>query len=255
MTSALLPTFQERGRNTLQRLLDAAERTLESDGLEGATVPAIADQLVPKTSPIQSPSPTAIEINDAVARVFEQAAVPGTTPKTNFVVGDFNGDGSEDLAVVVKPNETKLAEVNSEMANWILEDPKKIVLPSSSLAVPISNKPAPVRAESGDKLLAVIHGVGSQGWRSADAKQTFLLKNAAAADMTLQTRKSLRESKDRHKLPPIRGDAIQEAITIGKDVLTPWPISGHFDRMVMGPSAGMSAATASRGWARNCSRR
>src|ERR1700682_6720047 len=42
MTSASLPTFKERGRNTLQRLLDAPERTLESDGLEGATVPAIA---------------------------------------------------------------------------------------------------------------------------------------------------------------------------------------------------------------------
>jgi len=80
--------------------------------------------------------------------------VPGTTPKTNFVVGDFNGDGSEDLAVVVKPNETKLAEVNSEMANWILEDPKKIVLPSSSLAVPISNKPAPVRAEMAQQSTA-----------------------------------------------------------------------------------------------------
>src|SRR6267143_271997 len=53
-----------------------AERSL-------APVPAIADQLVPKTSPTQSPSPTAVEINDAVARIFEQAAVPGTAPKTN----------------------------------------------------------------------------------------------------------------------------------------------------------------------------
>ncbi|MEA2761171.1 MAG: hypothetical protein QOD47_455, partial [Gemmatimonadaceae bacterium] len=42
MTNASLPTYQERGRNTLQRLLDAAEQTLEADGLEGATVPAIA---------------------------------------------------------------------------------------------------------------------------------------------------------------------------------------------------------------------
>ena len=39
-----LRTFQDRGRNTLQRLLDATERTLESAGLEGATVPAIAAQ-------------------------------------------------------------------------------------------------------------------------------------------------------------------------------------------------------------------
>ena len=37
-----LPTVQERGRNTLQQLLNAAEHTLESTGLEGATVPAIA---------------------------------------------------------------------------------------------------------------------------------------------------------------------------------------------------------------------
>src|ERR1700675_828752 len=37
-----LPTVQERGQNSLERLLAAAERTLESGGLEGATVPAIA---------------------------------------------------------------------------------------------------------------------------------------------------------------------------------------------------------------------
>jgi AcrR family transcriptional regulator len=37
-----LPTVQERGRNTVERLLNAAEQTLESGGLEGATVPAIA---------------------------------------------------------------------------------------------------------------------------------------------------------------------------------------------------------------------
>jgi AcrR family transcriptional regulator len=37
-----LPTVQERGRNSLERLLAAAEQVLESVGLEGATVPAIA---------------------------------------------------------------------------------------------------------------------------------------------------------------------------------------------------------------------
>jgi len=43
MTPAeVLPTVQERGRNSSERLLAAAERILESDGLEGATVPVIA---------------------------------------------------------------------------------------------------------------------------------------------------------------------------------------------------------------------
>jgi len=37
-----LPVVQERGRHTLERLLDAAEQLLDFAGLEGATVPAIA---------------------------------------------------------------------------------------------------------------------------------------------------------------------------------------------------------------------
>ena len=37
-----LPVVQERGRQTLERLLDAAEQMLDYVGLEGATVPAIA---------------------------------------------------------------------------------------------------------------------------------------------------------------------------------------------------------------------
>src|SRR2546428_7482509 len=52
-----------------------------------------------KESP--TPSPKANEIRDAVARVFDKAALPDALPNPTFVVGDFNGDGSEDLAVVV----------------------------------------------------------------------------------------------------------------------------------------------------------
>jgi len=37
-----LPVFHERGRQTLERLLDAAEQMLDFVGLEGATVPSIA---------------------------------------------------------------------------------------------------------------------------------------------------------------------------------------------------------------------
>jgi len=61
-------------------------------------------------------------------------------------------------------------------------------------------------------LLAIIHGVGPQGWRSTEAKQTFLLKNGAGTNMTTESKKSLRESKDKQKLPPIRGDAIRSVI-------------------------------------------
>ena len=161
------------------------------------------------------------EVTDAVTRVFQKVAAAGTASKPSFTVGDFNGDGFQDLAVVVKPNEGQLPEVNNEMANWILEDPQQVPLPRSNLALPPTKRPPPVRVEKGDTLLAIIHGVGPQGWRSADARQTFLLKNGPATNMTTQLMKSLRESKDRQRLPPIRGDAINGTIG-GKSGLIVW---------------------------------
>src|SRR5688572_5039805 len=43
------------------------------------------------------------EVQDAIKRVFKDATVlhPEHTP--NFLLGDFNGDASQDLAVILKP--------------------------------------------------------------------------------------------------------------------------------------------------------
>ena len=76
-------------------------------------------------------------------------------------------------------------------------------------------KPAlakPVRAEKGDTLLAIIHGVGAKGWRNPEAKQTFLLKNGAGSDMTVRALKDVPASKGKTKLPPLRGDTISETV-------------------------------------------
>jgi hypothetical protein len=145
-----------------------------------------------------------------VTRVFAKAAIP-SGPKPAFVTGDFNGDGAEDLAVLVKANDQQLSVLNDEMANWVLEDPKKVFLPRPNITLPPTKAPEPVRAEKGEPLLAIIHGVGPGGWRNADAKQTFVLKNSGTSIMT-EPGKGLREGRDRQKLPPIRGDAIREAM-------------------------------------------
>lgn len=180
---------------------------------------SITNQPAAKASP--APAPKISEVREAVKRVFESVTTPDATPGPIYVVGDFNGDGSEDLAVIVKPNEGKLSEVNNEVANWILEDPRKVFIPRANATAPLPSQPAPVRAEKGDMLLAIIHGVGPQGWRSTEAKQTFLLKNGGASNMTAESLKSLRASKDKQKLPTIRGDAIHSAID-GKSGLILW---------------------------------
>ena len=176
-----------------------------------------ANNQMPKEPPISPPK--ANEIKEAVARVFANVAAADTTRVPNFVIGDFNGDGSEDLAVIVKPNEGMLGEVNSEVANWILEDPKRVFIPGQK--TPAAPPAKPIHAEKGDTLLAIIHGVGSKGWRNPEAKQTFLLKNGAGAEMMAQGAKSLRGSKDNQKPPSLKGDAIRQTIG-GKPGLIVW---------------------------------
>src|SRR6266481_213867 len=69
------------------------------------------------TVPAKLPPPKPTEINDAVERIFKKAATSDTNSQQSFVVGDFNGDGSEDIAVVVRPAQASLSEINSEVAN------------------------------------------------------------------------------------------------------------------------------------------
>jgi hypothetical protein len=179
-------------------------------------VPVTANE-TPKPLP---PKPE--DVNDVLARAYQKVVAPDTSHEPPFVVGDFNGDGSEDLAIAVKPHEEMLGEINNELANWILEDPRNISLPGalSNTQTPASER-KPVRASKGDLMLAIVHGVGSQGWRNPEAKQTFLLKNGVGNDMETQTLKSLRTGKYKQRLPPLRGDGIKETVR-GKSGLILW---------------------------------
>jgi len=173
------------------------------------SVPSPA-QLPAANVPAKLPPPKPTEINDAVTRIFRKAATSDINSRQSFVVGDFNGDGSEDIAVVVKPDEASLSEINSEVANWTLEDPGNVAIPGPNARPAMAGKP--VHAEKGNTLLAIIHGVGPQGWRNSEARQSYLLKNGAGSDMVVQTAARLRSAKDKAKLPPLLGDAIQETI-------------------------------------------
>jgi len=159
------------------------------------------------------------DIREAVARVFAKTATCDIEAQQSFVVGDFNGDGSEDLAVVVKPDDGRLGEINSEVANWTLEDPGNVAIPGSNPRPAASARP--VHAEKGSPLLAIIHGVGQKGWQNPEAKQSYLLKNGAGINMVVQTAQRLRNARQKRALPPLQGDAIEETIG-GKSGLLFW---------------------------------
>ena len=207
---------EEPKRTEMQPRTESAA-TVVTPSPQSSQSPQPAKDQAAKESPALPPKPD--DVKQAVARVFEKAASPDTAPNPSFVVGDFNGDGSEDLAVVVKPGDGKLADINNELANWILEDPKNVYIPGRDTTQRPPGKP--IRAEKGDTLLAIIHGVGPKGWRNPEAKQTFLLKNGAGSDMTSRAAKTLRTNKDQQKFLPLRGDAIRQMIG-GKPGLLFW---------------------------------
>ena len=124
-------------------------------------------------------TPALAEVNEAIQRVCANAVEIDAARTTPFITGDFNGDGAQDLAVVVRPVKGTLSKLNGEYANWILEDPHKIILPDPNKAV--QELPKPLARETvrpDDILLLILHGYGEKGWHHPYARQTFLLKNS-----------------------------------------------------------------------------
>lgn len=160
---------------------------------QGTPTPVPAKEIAP---------PTSEEVNEAAVRIFNKAASVDSNYTPSVLVGDFNGDGSQDIAIVMKPNPDALAEINSEFANWTLEDVKQAERAA---------KPSPVKAERTDTLIAIIHGVGAKGWRNPEARQTFLLRNAAGTSPVVESaEKTSLSNASRNPTP--RGDVISETI-------------------------------------------
>ena len=171
--------------------------------------PAVAEhaptlyQPTPETTPAKTaPNETAklTDVEAAVQRVFKGAAVVDPDYKSSFLVGDFNGDTSQDLAVVLKPVPEKIADMNARPF-WLLRDPR----------VPYDPR-TPLHIEKDDVLLAVIHGYGANDWRDPEATQTFLLKNVVGADMRVQDGKEFVKNNTGRRMPRPQGDLIGEKL-------------------------------------------
>jgi hypothetical protein len=126
------------------------------------------------------PPPTDAEVEAAFHRVFGDSLVISKSNHPFFIVGDFNGDESEDLAVIARPAPGKLPDVNSELSNWTIQDADKAMIPSAAKKVVIPLNGARPTVANGEEVLAIIHGFGPSGWRGPDARQAYIVKHAAA---------------------------------------------------------------------------
>jgi hypothetical protein len=174
------------------------------------TVSANAATTTTEVAPPQSTS----ELQGVTARIYKEAVTVDISRNDNFVVGDFNGDGSQDIAVVVKPSKGMLPELNSEYANWIREDPFEVgKLAAHAHEQQSIKKRKPTVVTARDNLLVVIHGYQAAGWRDPNARQTYLLKNAVGEKLSTERSDTLlSHTANRQQLPPLRGDVIHETL-------------------------------------------
>ena len=158
--------------------------------------PASTSAAAQKTAKL--PPASLPEVRAAIKRVFAGAVQLDTAHIPIFITADLNCDCSEDLAVVVHPVPARLADLNSEVANWIVQD---------ALSSPANY----IHVQAGQELLVVIHGYGAKGWRTSEAQQTYVLLNAVGQDMRTTTTAGLLAAM--HTRPAsIRCEALQEKV-------------------------------------------
>jgi len=170
--------------------------------------PQVQSPPAPQSSPAQSQStsqvspPQLSEVQEAVRRIFKDAVSIDESRQPSFITADFNGDRSQDLAVILKPAKDKLSDMNQQFPPWILKDPFLIENPGMK----------PLRITSEEVLLAVIHGYEAKGWRDPQATQTYLLKNAVGDGMLVRSKRDVAAAHPEKQLPELKGDLIAESV-------------------------------------------
>jgi hypothetical protein len=205
--------------NPEQPINQASPRTEVSPGSPGQSGTPLAMIQPSPGAKANLPPPGAEEVQAAVTRIFKNVVAIDTGRTPNFIAGDFNADGSQDLAVIVKPSddETSYLELNNELANWLVREPRKIVVAKAlgeARANEATTKPDPIR--KGEELVAVIHGFGPTGWRNPEARQTFVLKGVAGTGLRSESVKELASHKA--DLPLLNGQVINNGDIISETI-------------------------------------
>jgi len=194
-------TSSEPAKKSGQRVAEAAP--VSSPSAAPTAEPTLEE-------PVNLPPPKTEEAREAIARVYKDVVTIDARHQPAYIVGDFNNDGSQDIAVVVRPAKDKLEEINDEFANWIVEDPRLIKLPDPHKSVqPLPPNTRPV-IRTDDLLLTIIHGYKREGWRNKEAQQTYLLDNAVGSAMTTAPLKDVESTMGKQD---VSGDVIKETLS------------------------------------------
>jgi len=198
-------------------VISACSRSKQQQpGLQIERQPKVSALLsTPEPGPPDLRPPQPAEAQETILRVYGQTVfVEASLPKY-YIAGDFNGDGSPDLGVVVRPAPGMIAQLNSEVANWIRCDPQKVKppVPQKHGRILLQMAQPPTVIEERDVLLAIVHGYGPQGWRNPQARQTYLLKNAVGSEIKLTPYNEAIKVTGKYKgSPRLQGDVFSQKL-------------------------------------------
>jgi hypothetical protein len=194
----------------------AAVQATPATAQESPAAAAVAASPDPATQDVKS-SPRPADVRAALERTYKGAVAFDEHAPNIAVVGDFNGDGSEDLMVEARPAPGRINELNDELSNWIVSDPRTVRPPDPrdfdphqgvQKLAPRTSRP---RIEPTDALLIVVHGYKEQGWHNPEALQTFLLKNVAGTELRAEARAGA-QAAARKGTPRLVGDVLHERL-------------------------------------------
>jgi hypothetical protein len=132
------------------------------------------------STPTPLVQPTREEARAALSRVFGDAVALADDSHSPALGIDLNGDDSQDLAVMVTVGKRAAEATNSELANWSVQDVRAAEVPPAGARVyTLSKNTAAPRLHAQEHVLAVVHGYGEAGWRDPQARQAYILVNAA----------------------------------------------------------------------------
>jgi hypothetical protein len=205
----------------------AAAQTTPAQATTAAATPETQAVAAAKAEPLP-PAPQ--EARAAVERVYKGAVVFDERAAHAAAVGDFNGDGSEDIVVRARPAPGRLEEVNDAVANWIVSDPRTVTPPDPRQFDPHQGvqKLTPherPKIEAADSLLVVVHGYKEAGWRNPEALQTFLLKGVAGEELRPERRADAQTAARDRRLR-LLGDVLHEKVG-GADGFLYWTGAGY----------------------------
>jgi hypothetical protein len=129
--------------------------------------------------------PTQSSLREALQKSFGAAVGPVTAFKPYYLTGDFNGDGAQDILIVVRIKGPR-AELASDVTLYNPFERPKPVFPANPSANPTL-------------AFAIIHG-NKPGWQTASALEKFLMFGESPVLILNYSRVTSTESQDKQSL-------------------------------------------------------